>query len=80
MFSMTKSRELDEVQSQDANVNKRHYGENVKFYPNFLFFGRCAKHAGSQNSFHYFPCNHISVFDFFPVCPISFQKSTLILP
>ena len=33
MFSMTKSRELDEVQSQNADVNKRHYGEDVKFYP-----------------------------------------------
>ena len=28
---MAKSRELDEVQRQDADVNKRHYGE-VKFY------------------------------------------------
>ena len=33
MFSMTKIKELDEVQSQDADVNKRHYGEDVKFYP-----------------------------------------------
>ena len=32
MFSMTKSRELDEEQRQDADVNKRHYGEDVKFY------------------------------------------------
>ena len=32
MFSMTKSRELDEVQSRDADVNKRNYGEDVKFY------------------------------------------------
>ena len=31
MFSMTKSRELDEVQSRDTDVNKRHYGEDVKF-------------------------------------------------
>ena len=30
---MTKSRELDEVQRQNADVNRRHYGENVKFYP-----------------------------------------------
>ena len=29
---MTKSRELDEVQRQDADVNRRHYGEDVKFY------------------------------------------------
>ena len=29
MFSMTKSRELDGV--QDAYVNRRHYGEDVKF-------------------------------------------------
>ena len=28
MFSMTKSRELDE----DEDLNKRHYGEDVKFY------------------------------------------------
>ena len=32
MFSMSKSRELDEVQRQDADVNRRHYGEDVKFY------------------------------------------------
>ena len=31
------------------------------------------------NSFHYFPYDHISVFDFSIVCPISSQKSTLIL-
>ena len=29
---MTKGRVLDEVQSQDGDVNKRHYGEDVKFY------------------------------------------------
>ena len=29
MFSMTKSRELDEEQRQDADVSKRHYGEDV---------------------------------------------------
>ena len=32
MFSMTKSRELDEVQRRDADVSKPHYGEDVKFY------------------------------------------------
>ena len=32
MFSMTKSRELDEVQRQDADVNSRHCGEDLKFY------------------------------------------------
>ena len=32
MFSMTKSRELNEVQSKDGDANKRHYGEDVKFY------------------------------------------------
>ena len=32
MFSMTKSRELGEVQSEDGDVNKRHYGEDIKFY------------------------------------------------
>ena len=32
MFSITKSRELDKEQKQDADVNKRHYGEDVKFY------------------------------------------------
>ena len=34
---MTKSRELDEVQSRDADVNKRHYGEDVKFYRKVLY-------------------------------------------
>ena len=34
MFSMTNSRELDEVQSEDGGVSKRHYGEDVKFYQN----------------------------------------------
>ena len=34
MFSMTKSKELDEKQRQDADVNKRHYGEDVKSYHN----------------------------------------------
>ena len=33
MFSMTKSRELDKVQAQDVDVNRRHYYEDVKFYP-----------------------------------------------
>ena len=33
MSSMTKSRALDEEQRQDSDVNKRHYGKNVKFYP-----------------------------------------------
>ena len=32
MFSMTKSRELDEEQRQDADVNKRHYSEDVKIH------------------------------------------------
>ena len=32
MFSMTKSRELEKVQSRHLDVNKRHYGEDVKFY------------------------------------------------
>ena len=36
MFSMTKSREFDEKQRQDAYVNKCHYGEDVKFYHYFL--------------------------------------------
>ena len=31
MFSMTKIRELDEVERQDADVNRHHYGEDVKF-------------------------------------------------
>ena len=34
MFSMTKSRELDQEQRQDADVNKRYYGEDVKIYLN----------------------------------------------
>ena len=29
---MTKSRELDERQSRYVELNKRHYGEEVKFY------------------------------------------------
>ena len=33
MFSMTKSKELDEEQRQDTDVNRRHYGEDVKCYP-----------------------------------------------
>ena len=36
MFSMTKSRDLDEGQSRYVDVNKRYYGEDVKFYLNFL--------------------------------------------
>ena len=32
MFSMTINKELDEVQRQDADVNRRYYGEDVKFY------------------------------------------------
>ena len=32
MFTMTKSRELDEVQSENGDLNKRHYAEDVKFY------------------------------------------------
>ena len=36
MFSMTKSSELDEVQSKDGDVNKRHYGEDVKFYQKYF--------------------------------------------
>ena len=33
MFSMTKNRELDEVQTSFYFVNRRHYGEDVKSYP-----------------------------------------------
>ena len=29
---MNKNRELDEVQFHDADVNKHHYGKDVKFY------------------------------------------------
>ena len=32
MFFMAKSRVLDEVQFEDGDVHKRHYGEDVKFY------------------------------------------------
>ena len=32
MFSMIKSRKLDQVHSRDENVNKCHYGEDVNFY------------------------------------------------
>ena len=38
MFSMTKSRLLDEVQSEDGDVNKRQYGEDVKFYQKYCLF------------------------------------------
>ena len=34
MFSMTKSWELEQGQSRYIDVNKRHYGEDVKFYSN----------------------------------------------
>ena len=33
MFSLTKSRELDEVQSRVVDENKRHYGKDVNFTP-----------------------------------------------
>ena len=36
---MTKSRELDEEQRQDTNVNKRHYVEDVKFYQKIALSG-----------------------------------------
>ena len=32
LFSMINSRELDEMQTQDADINRRHHGEDVKFY------------------------------------------------
>ena len=38
MFSMTKSRELDEVQRQDADINRRYYGEDAKVYLFFLSY------------------------------------------
>ena len=41
MFSMTKSRELDKVQSRD--VNKHHYGEDVKFYTFIIDYKRLLK-------------------------------------
>ena len=43
MFSMTKSRELDEVQSEDVDVNKRHYGEDVNFTGYSMFSMRPSK-------------------------------------
>ena len=33
MFSMIKSKELDEMQMQFYLVNRRHYGGDVKIYP-----------------------------------------------
>ena len=36
MFSVTKSKELDEEQRQDTDVNKRNYGEDLKFYRLFI--------------------------------------------
>ena len=38
MFSMTKNRVLDEGQSRYVDVNKRHYGEDAKFYQKYIFF------------------------------------------
>ena len=32
MFTMTKSRVLDGLQSEDGDINKRHYGEDLQFY------------------------------------------------
>ena len=40
MFSMTKSRELDEVQTPFNFVKRRHYGEDVKFYQNNILFSK----------------------------------------
>ena len=45
---MTKSRELDEEPRQDADVNKRHYGEDVKFY--FKSFGIILRTWASHSS------------------------------
>ena len=36
MFSMTKSRELDEMQTPCYFANRRHSGEDVKFYLSFM--------------------------------------------
>ena len=33
MLSMTESSELDEIQSEEVDVSKRHFSEDVKFYP-----------------------------------------------
>ena len=38
MFSMTKSRELDQVQTPYYFVNKRHYGEDVTFYRRDIYW------------------------------------------
>ena len=46
MFSMIKIRELDEVESRDADVNKRHYGEHVTFY--LIFFHTINISCGSS--------------------------------
>ena len=54
---MTKSRELDEEQRQDADVNKRHYGEDVKFYQIILV-----------NSLHFMIQNVILLKDCSRVC------------
>ena len=52
MFSMTKSRELDDVQTPFYFINRRHYGEDVKFYPG-MYYGVCmnSKHAISKHSY-----------------------------
>ena len=46
MFSMTKSRELDEEQSRYIDINKHHYGEDVKF-------GKCSVICPSHNWIHW---------------------------
>ena len=37
MFSMTESRELDEVWGKTQTKTASHYGEDVKFYPSYLY-------------------------------------------
>ena len=39
MFSMTKRRELDEMQTPFYFVNRRNYGEDIKILPKLIFFG-----------------------------------------
>ena len=47
MFSMTKSRELDEKQRQDADLNRHHYGEDVKFLSYFAPYMQTQRPNGS---------------------------------
>ena len=50
MFSMTKSKELDKEQQWDTDVNKRHYGEDIKFYLTLFFLNSKERGKSKSNS------------------------------